>query len=200
MHDVPPQVSRVDARLKLAVAFGTVIMVAIVLAGCTSDYDEVMAQADKSARDQIAAYHVATVSCMQAALDEGFDLADTDLPASVKACFDVSTYGVSDAALKARGYDVPRGSSLRLIDRDPHDADVRRIVVIDVGVSSLQKLYTDVSVAYGQCWSSTLDLRAGTMTTPEHEQCSADLLWVLYGRGDQLDMFLTVAPDETKVG
>ncbi|WP_062075452.1 hypothetical protein [Demequina lutea] len=184
----------------MAPVVGFALVAMLGLAGCTSDHDALMAQADKGARYEIAKYHVATVACMQRNLDAGVYVNDTDLPAYIKGCFDTSTYGMSDSALKAGGYDVPPGSSLRLIERDPHDVNVRRIVVIDAAVVSLQKLYSDVSVSYGQCWSSTIDLRAGTMTTPEREQCSADLLWQISGRGDQLDTLLTVAPDDVTGG
>lgn len=172
------------------------LLAALALAGCTSDHDQLMARADKSARYQMATAHVDVVSCVEEALNAGAPLTANGLPGSVAACFNMSTFGISDAKLRADGYGVPGGSSLRSIGRDQGDADSRRIVVIDAASSSLQKLYSDVTVSYGQCWSSTIDLRAGTMTTPEREECSADLLWRINGRGDQLDEFLTVAPEK----
>jgi hypothetical protein len=167
----------------------------LVLAGCTSDYDALMAKADNRARNEMSNYHVAAIACMQRNLRAEVSVNDADVPNSIRGCFDSMTYGVAGSAPSSAGSAVEEGTSLRSVDRDPNHMDIRRVVAIDVGVAVEDKLYTSVSVAYVQCWSSTIDMRAGTMTIPEREQCTADLLGTLYGVGKQLDTLLTVAPD-----
>jgi hypothetical protein len=184
----------------LAPAVGLALAVALVLGGCTSTSDDLTARAESGARKRMASDHVAAVSCIQWGLYDRFEVDDADLPASIEACFDTSTVGVSDSNLDPGGYFLPDGTSLRSVGRDPGDSDTRHILAADVGTSSLSKDFVTVNVAYGQCWSSTIDLGARTMTSPEREQCSADLLWVIPGRGHQLDKLLTVAPDDVTGG
>ncbi len=179
----------------LAPVVGFALVAVLVLAGCTSDYDALRAKADKRARNEMASYHVAMIACMQRNLRAGVYVNDPDVPDSIRGCFDWLTYGAAGSALNSAGSVVEEGTSLRSVDRDPNDMDIRRIVAIDVGVAVEDKLYSSVSVAYVQCWSSTINMRVGTMTTPASEQCTADLLGTLDGGAEQLDMLLTVAPD-----
>ena len=184
----------------LAAGVGLALVLMLVLGGCTTTSEKLTPRVESNAREQMAIYHAATISCIHEVLYAGVDVSDADLPASIEACFKTSTVGLSDSDLKTGGYSFTHGTWLRSVFTDVNHGNTRHIMAMDVGSSEMQEDLVTVDAYYAQCWSSTIDFGARDMTPPEREECSADLMRVLPRNGEQLDTLVTVAPDDNAGG